>query len=295
MTNGDPPIIVGTHLPDVDVWSQRVVVALGQNPSVFTGPGTNTYLIGTGRKRILLDTGDGRDEYLPVLEQALERAGCDGLQEIVLTHGHPDHIGGVESVMRRLGEVPVRKQPCPEIDSQYSFDIDPIDEGGIVRTEGASLRALFTPGHCIDHLCYVLEEERAIFSGDNVLGIGTTVIPAQGGNLADYMRSLERLEEEDLERIYPAHGPCIEDGRRKVRQYIDHRLEREEQILAAMEGGAERVIEIVRKVYAAYPEILHPAAGQSVTSHLLKLEAGDQVERFDPAVESPLDARWRIR
>ncbi|MBW2291517.1 MAG: MBL fold metallo-hydrolase, partial [Deltaproteobacteria bacterium] len=80
---------MGSHLPDVDVWSERVVVALGQNPSAFTGPGTNTYLVGTGPRRILLDTGSGHEEYLPILEQALERAGCDGLQEIVLTHGHP--------------------------------------------------------------------------------------------------------------------------------------------------------------------------------------------------------------
>ena len=101
-----PAILLGSKLPDIDVWSDRVVVALGQNPSAFTGPGTNTYLVGTGKRRILLDTGDGREEYLPILERALVRAECEGLQEIVLTHGHPDHIGGVESIM--LG----RSNPC---------------------------------------------------------------------------------------------------------------------------------------------------------------------------------------
>ena len=102
-----PPIMLGLELPDVAVWSQRVVVALGQNPGLFTGPGTNTYLVGTGSERILLDTGEGRPEYLPVLAQALERAGGVRIQEIVLTHGHPDHIGGAASVIESHGALRV--------------------------------------------------------------------------------------------------------------------------------------------------------------------------------------------
>jgi ribonuclease/clavin/mitogillin len=289
-----PPILLGSQLPDIDVWSDRVVVALGQNPSAFTGPGTNTYLVGSGKKRILLDTGDGREEYLPILEQALERAGCDGLQEIVLTHGHPDHIGGVESVMKRFGEVTVNKRPWPETDVNYPFEITPIDDGSTIKTEGATLRGIHTPGHCPDHLCFHLEEEDAIFSGDNVLGIGTTVIPAESGSLSDYMKSLERLEAEAPVRIYPAHGPCIEDGRAKVREYIEHRLERERQILAALGNETRSVIEIVRVVYAAYPEALYPAAGQSVSSHLQKLEMEGRASREQEASSNVLESRWRL-
>jgi len=288
-----PPLLLGSHLPDIDVWSERVVVALGQNPSAFTGPGTNTYLVGTGPRRILLDTGSGHEEYLPILEQALERAGCDGLQEIVLTHGHPDHIGGAESIMRRFGEVPVSKRPWPENDAHYPFDVKAIDDGSTIKTEGATLRGIHTPGHCPDHLCFVLEEEGAIFSGDNVLGIGTTVIPAESGSLSDYMKSLERLEAERPARIYPAHGPCIEDGPAKVREYIEHRLERERQILAALGDETRKVIEIVREVYAAYPEALYPAAGQSVTSHLQKLEVEGRVQREQDSSEGVLEVRWR--
>src|SRR5882672_9767529 len=96
--SGAPAILLGTVLPDVDVWSPRVTVALGQNPGLFTGPGTNTYLVGTGRKRILLDTGQGVSAYLAVLAEALERAGYT-IQEIVLTHGHVDHIGGAADVI----------------------------------------------------------------------------------------------------------------------------------------------------------------------------------------------------
>ena len=285
-----PPVMLGMQLPDVAVWSQRVAVALGQNPSPFTGPGTNTYLVGTGARRLLLDPGQGKDEYLPVLDRALERAGCEGLQEIVLTHGHADHIGGCEQVMARYGELRVSKSPWPEVDANYSFPIRSLADGERVETEGATLRGVHTPGHAPDHLCFLLEEERALFSGDNVLGVGTTVIPSQSGDLAHYMASLERILDERPSRIYPAHGPCIEDGSAKIREYIAHRLERDAQILAALAQDPLEVGEIVKIVYAAYPESLHAAAGQSVTSHLLKLEREGRVRRTSE--KAALVASW---
>jgi endoribonuclease LACTB2 len=283
--------MLGLQLPDVDVWSERVTVALGQNPSVFTGPGTNTYLIGTGRRRLLLDPGEGRPDYLPVLERALERAGCEGIEAIVLTHGHPDHIGGVRSVLDRFGEVPVWKRPWPEVDAPRGLPLGAIDEGSVVRTEGATLRALHTPGHAPDHLCFVLEEERALFSGDNVLGVGTTVIPLQSGDLSDYMASLERMLAEAPRRIYPAHGPAIEDGAGKIREYIAHRRAREEEILAELGSAPRGVAEIVAVVYAAYPASLHAAAAQSVGHHLRKLEREGRARR--DGGNDPLAALWR--
>ncbi len=289
-----PPIMLGMSVPDVDVWSDRVAVALGQNPSPFTGPGTNTYLLGTGRRRILLDPGQGVDAYLGFLEEAMEREGCEAIQEIVLTHGHPDHIGGCEQVMKRFGELTVKKKPWPEVDEAYAFDITPIDDGDIVEAEGITLRAIHTPGHAPDHLCFMVEEEGALISGDNILGVGTTVIPAQSGDLAQYMSSLRRLRDEKPTRIYPAHGPCIEDGVAKIQEYIDHRLLRNDQILAAMKGGAQEVPAIVAIVYAAYPKALHAAAGQSVTSHLLNLEREGRVERLAGDETSPTAARWAL-
>ncbi len=285
------PVMLGMSLPDVDVWSDRVAVALGQNPGPFTGPGTNTYLLGTGKRRILLDPGQGVDGYLDFLEQAMERVGCEGLQEIVLTHGHPDHIGGCRQVMDHFGALSVKKKPWPEVDAAYDFEITPIDDGDRVSTEGVTLRAIHTPGHAPDHLCFAIEEEGSLISGDNVLGVGTTVIPASTGDLAQYMDSLERLLADEPGRIYPAHGPCIEDGPAKIREYIAHRLARDDQILAAMEGGANEVPAIVEIVYAAYPKALHAAAGQSVTSHLLKLEREGRVRREDDG-EGPTAARW---
>jgi len=284
--------MIGLRLPDVDRWSDRVVVALGQNPSLFTGPGTNTYLVGTGKRRILLDTGQGSDRYIPVLESALERAGCENIQEIVLTHGHPDHIGGAAAVIERYGAMRVSKQPWEGVDDRYNLEVTPIGDGSIVRTEGATLRAVHTPGHAEDHLCFMLEEEGSVFSGDNVLGIGTTVIPSDGGDLVEYMDSLERLLAQNPTAIYPAHGPVIVDGKAKIREYIAHRYEREGQIVAALSEGPLDVPAIVARVYVGYPESLHAAAGESVFSHLRKLEREGRVTGTD--VDANVDARWEL-
>jgi glyoxylase-like metal-dependent hydrolase (beta-lactamase superfamily II) len=287
-----PPVLLGLSLPDVDLWSERVVVALGQNPGVFTGPGTNTYLVGTGRERLLLDTGQGLPAYLPVLERALERAGGARIREIVLTHGHPDHLGGVASVRERFGELRVSKRPWPGVDEAAGCEIAPIDDGAVIQVEGATLRAVHAPGHAEDHLCFVLEEERALFSGDNVLGVGTTVIPGRGGSLRDYLRSLERLLREAPGAIYPAHGPRIEDGAAKLREYIAHRLDRERQVLEALGDGLARVPEMVKRIYAAYPEALHAPAAASVAAHLRKLEREGRVARdSEPDARR---ARWRL-
>jgi ribonuclease/clavin/mitogillin len=284
--------MVDLQLPDVDRWSDRVVVALGQNPGVFTGPGTNTYLIGTGKRRILLDTGQGKDTYLPVLDRALEQAGCEGIQEIVLTHGHEDHIGGAKSIVDRYGDLKISKRPWAGVDENHDVAITPIGDGSVVRTEGATLRAIHAPGHAEDHLCFVLEEEGALFSGDNVLGIGTTLIPGQGGDLLQYLDSLERLLAQKPGVIYPAHGPLIQDGEAKIREYIAHRQKREDQILAAIGASSLTIVEIVELVYAGYPSSLHWAAGETVGSHLRKLETEARVTTVPD--RDAAQVRWKL-
>jgi glyoxylase-like metal-dependent hydrolase (beta-lactamase superfamily II) len=133
------------------------------------------------------------------------------------------------------------------------------------------LRAIFTPGHAPDHLCYYLVEERALFTGDVILGAGTTVIPDDTGDLGQYMESLRRLLELDTETIYPAHGPVIRNPKQKIREYIAHRELRDLQVLDAIEDGPLEVMAIVKKIYFDVPEYLHPAAASSVRSHLKKL------------------------
>ena len=285
-----PETMIGLELPDVERWSERVVVVRAQNPGIFTGPGTNTYLVGTGASRILLDAGEGVPAYLPVLERALAEAGC-GIQEIVLTHGHADHMGGVPSVLARYGPLRVSKLARPGCDACEGIDLTLLDDGAIVRTEGATLRALHAPGHAADHCCFVLEEERAAFSGDNVLGVGTTFIPADGGDLDDYLRSLQRLLDEAPGVLYPAHGPRVPDGVAKIHQYIEHRHQREREVLAALERGGSSVRDIVEFVYAGYPEALHSPARHSVCAHLITLEREARVRR---AGDDPFEARWAL-
>jgi glyoxylase-like metal-dependent hydrolase (beta-lactamase superfamily II) len=288
----DAPTMIGLELPDIDAWSDRAVVVLGQNPGPFTGPGTNSYLIGSGRQRILLDPGEGIAQYLPVLESALERTGCTGIQELVITHAHHDHMGGIASVLERFGPLRVSKKPWPGTDEDYGVEIHAIDDGAVIGTEDATLRAIHTPGHSPDHLSFMLEEDGALISGDNILGVGTAVIPLDSGDLHDYMGSLGRVLAETPRRIYPAHGPLIEDGVAKIREYIDHRSDRERQIVAALEPGAKTVMEIVEIVYAAYPKVLHPAAAQSVSQHLLKLEREERAVRQTRG--EPLSSSWAL-
>jgi len=311
MSKDTPEILEGTKLPDIDVLSPLVAVALGQNPSQFTGPGTNTFLVGSGPKRILLDTGSGHDEYMPVLEEAIARVGCKEIEGIVLTHAHPDHIGGVNQVRKHFGSMPVYKLPWPtdggvtgpgpgpdhgptdpeglaNPDALADGELELLEHGDVVETEGARLRAIFTPGHSPDHLCFLIEEEQNLFSGDNVLGIGTTVIPAESGNLGDYMDSLERILAENPHEIYPAHGPRIKNGTQKIEEYLSHRRDREQQVLDALAAGDQDAMTMVRRIYVGYPESLYSAAAQSVTSHLKKLERDGRVQsNHDQTLWSP--------
>jgi glyoxylase-like metal-dependent hydrolase (beta-lactamase superfamily II) len=269
--------MIGLDMPDIAVWSERVTVVLGQNPGPFTGPGTNTYLLGTSRRPILLDTGQGVPQYLPLLERGLrERHGSDALQSIVLTHGHADHIGGVESVQRRFGPLSVAKKPWDKLDGGLA--VEAVDEGSEIRTDDVTLQAIWTPGHAWDHLCWYMPEEHALFTGDVVLGAGTTVIPPDG-DLGDYLHSLHRLLELDLAVIYPAHGPQIRQPREKIESYLAHRALRDEQILAGLRDGVRTVGALVKRMYSDVPDFLHAAAAMSVTAHLRKLEREGVVAR----------------
>jgi ribonuclease/clavin/mitogillin len=281
--------MIGIKLPDYARYTPRVAFVLGQNPGMFTGPGTNTYLVGSGKRPLLLDTGAGVAAYADLLVKGVaELSNSRELDKIVATHGHADHIGGVRQIREKFGEVEVLKMPWPERDSALKAAPDTIlDADSVVTTEGATLRAVFTPGHAPDHLCYYLVEEKALFTGDVVLGAGTTVIPEEGGDLALYMDSLRRLLEMDVETIYPAHGPVIHNPRQKIREYIAHRELRENQVLDALKQGPLDTMSIVKKIYTDVPEFLHQAAASSVRSHLKKL--------IKEGAVSEVQDRWALR
>ena len=241
---------------------------LGLNPGLMTGPGTNTYLVGR-RDPIVIDTGAGVPEYVPLFAQYLAERGWTQPSRIILTHRHRDHLGGVEQLRARFAGLAVAKMI--HRDTGLPEATTNLRDGQVVEGEGVTLVAVHTPGHASDHLCYYLREEKALFTGDVILGGSTTVIPAEDGDLGDYLASLRRLQGLDVERIYPAHGPVIENAPAKIREYIDHRLERERQILAALADGLDTISAMVERIYAAVPKSLHPVAAQSVESHLKKL------------------------
>jgi len=274
--------MIGLKLPDYARLSPRVATVLGHNPGPFTGPGTNTYIVGTGRRPLLLDTGIGVPKWAELLPIGLkELANSDEFEKIVLTHAHMDHIGGVKDAHRLFGHVDVYKKPWPGHDEPAGVPVSVIDVSVEKKTQGATLRAVFTPGHAPDHLCYYLVEEKALFTGDVVLGAGTTIIPDETGDLGQYMDSLRRLLALDVEKIYPAHGPVIKDAKRKIQEYISHRELRERQVLEAIKDGPLEVTAIVKKIYTDVPEFLHPAAAQSMRSHLKKLRNEGRVVEHD--------------
>jgi hydroxyacylglutathione hydrolase len=279
---------IDPNFPKTATVSGLVGRVLGLNPGMMTGPGTNTYLLGR-RDPILLDTGAGVPEYMNELAGYLAERGWTQPSRVVLTHRHRDHLGGVPHLRERFRGLPVGKMV--HRDAELPEGIEGLRDGATIRGDGVTLRAIYTPGHASDHLCYYLEEENAVFTGDVVLAGSTTVIPAEDGDLLDYMSSLKRLQQLGVRRIYPAHGPVVEDGPALIAEYIEHRLLRERQILEVLGGGPATIPAIVERVYAAVPKNLHAMAGQSVASHLKKLAREGRVHEH-PVTDAP--SRWEL-
>ncbi|MGZ8676103.1 MAG: MBL fold metallo-hydrolase [Solirubrobacterales bacterium] len=227
-------------MPDPDV---QLIVA--PNPGPMTLDGTNTYLVGRG-PAIVIDPGPEDRGHIEAVRKAGEERG--GIEGVLVTHSHEDHIGGVEL----LGIEPTR----------------PAD-GEVV----GGLKTLATPGHAEDHLCFLTGT--ILFCGDLILGEGSTIVPPadQGGSLADYMDSLRRLAGLDLDLIYPGHGPAIADPAAKIAEYIEHRESRERRLLAALERGERSRMALLKEVWDDVPEQLLPAAAYAMQAHLEKLEA----------------------
>jgi ribonuclease/clavin/mitogillin len=261
---------------------------LGLNPGMMTGPGTNTYLVG-GRDPILIDTGAGVPDYVPLMERYLGERGFTQPSRVILTHRHRDHMGGVDQLRGRFKGLRVAKMV--HRDSGLPEPMDDLRDGQTVEGEGVTLIPIHTPGHASDHLCYYLVEEKALFTGDVILGGSTTVIPSEDGDLVDYLDSLRRLQRLDLRRIYPAHGPVIEDAPAKIQEYIDHRMLRERQILEALGDGLPTIPAMVERIYAEVPKALHPTAAMSVESHLKKLKKEGRVRE---TVVKDAPSRWAL-
>ncbi len=258
-------------------FTNAIRIILGQNPGLRTGQGTNTYLLGRERL-ILVDTGAGMSAYDPLLREAVD-ALKGSLSLILVTHGHRDHVGGIGAVRRMYPKAKARKFLVGEPASTF----EPIVPGVRIHVEDLTLIPIHTPGHATDHLCFYWVEERGLFSGDLILGEGTAVIPRNGGSMTEYLESLERLRAFDIQRIYPGHGPIIQDPQAKIAEYIEHRRMRERQVLDALRGGAKTIREMVARNYKDVPKALYRLAEESLWNHLVKLEGEHRVRRTQKA------------
>ena len=278
-----------SNISKIEKLSSRVIRILGCNSSPMTLQGTNTYLVGTGKSRILIDTGSPSvPEYTKNLKSCLQSFGENfpiKLQALVLTHWHEDHVGGIKDVLNEVVEekcLPLLKFPLSEnekppgnLSSTYTF----LSDGEIIKTEGATLKVVFTPGHTEDHISLHLLEENAIFCADCVLGEGTAVFE----DLYDYMNSLNILLEYKPSLMYPGHGKVISDPVQHISNYISHRMNREMQILSFLENCKCPVtsVDIVVGVYKGLSENLIKAAEKNVLNHLSKLVKDGKVKVFD--------------
>jgi glyoxylase-like metal-dependent hydrolase (beta-lactamase superfamily II) len=214
------------------------------NPGPMTLEGTNTYLVGRD-PAVVIDPGPDDAGHLEAVRQSADGRG--GIGTVLLTHSHGDHSEGAKA----LGIEPA----VLEDDTQI-----------------AGLTAIATPGHAADHFCFLLD--RACFTGDLILGEGSTIVGPRdmGGSLADYMRSLERLRQLDLEVLYPGHGPEVTDPEAKIAEYVEHRMMRERRLIAALERGERSQAALLAEVWDDVPEHLRGAAQIAMQAHLEKLE-----------------------
>lgn len=273
-------------IPAVTKLSSRVIRILGCNPSPMTLQGTNTYLLGTGKSRILVDTGDDDvPQYITHLRHVLKHEQCN-LEHIIITHWHHDHIGGLKNVMETQKNCKVWKYSRAESEElPDDVNIEILKDKQEIAVEGATVKIIHTPGHTTDHIVLYLKEENAVLSGDCVLGEGTAVFE----DLYEYMKSLEHILKLNPDIIYPGHGNIIQEPLKKIQYYIDHRNQRENQILDVLETNRYNdftEMDLVKLIYTDTSPKLYDAAAYNVNHHLVKLLKENKVQK--------VNGKWKI-
>lgn len=239
-------------------------VVLAPNPGLMTGPGTNQYLLGDGDV-LQLDAA-------PLDAENRRRLAAAGPQasRLLLTHIHPDHVGGAHELARPVSVH--RSRAGFALGGRPLAPATLLDDGDDVAWSGGRLAVVHTPGHESGHCCFYEPERRWLFTGDTVLSTGTTIVAPPDGDMRAYLASLRRLRALDVAVIFPGHGPPVDQPQALLDQYLAHRLERERQILEALGEGPAEVAALVSRIYVG----LHPglvwAAGLTVRAHLTKLE-----------------------
>jgi glyoxylase-like metal-dependent hydrolase (beta-lactamase superfamily II) len=245
---------------------------------MMTGPGTNTYLVGD-KDLAVIDPGPAIDSHIA----AVLAAGAGRIRWVVCTHTHMDHSPAAQAIKAATGAV-LLGRPAPGLPGQdASFVPDRVvEDGDRLMLSGLSLRALHTPGHASNHLCYLLENTRMLFTGDHVMQGSTVVINPPDGDMRAYLASLELLLGEDILILAPGHGYLIGEPHREARRLIRHRMAREQKVVSALARlGAPTPEELVLEVYDDVSPRLHGVALRSLAAHLGKLAAEGRVHAAD--------------
>ena len=286
----------GVEYGRADQVSPLIRRVIAENPSKFTYRGTGTYIVGRGEV-VVIDPGPVLDSHREALSSALTD---DTVRAILVTHCHADHSPLAAWLEQETGAPTVAYGPHPRPDPEeadeeiddgvkleeaidFEFSPSVVARDGDVVFEGAGLTftAVYTPGHTSNHLCFAMAEESALFTGDHVMGWSTTVVSPPDGDMAAYIDSLRKVAARSDAVLWPTHGPPRHDGSEYVRALVDHRLERERQVLDALAGGVDTIPAMVAELYADVREELHKPAGHSVLGHLVKLVAEGRVAVAD--------------
>jgi glyoxylase-like metal-dependent hydrolase (beta-lactamase superfamily II) len=292
------------HYGRVEQVSPLIRRVIAENPSKFTYRGTGTYIVGHGDV-VVIDPGPRLDSHRDALATALSG---ERVRAILITHCHSDHSPLAAWLQDDTGAPTYAFGPHPQPDPKWEalseddnqHDADEAGSGMPTMEEsidfaftptvalrdgdlvpdlpGLTFTAVHTPGHTSNHMCWALAEERALFTGDHIMGWSTTVVSPPDGDMADYIASLRKVAARDDATLWPTHGPSRDDAAAYVTALVDHRLERERGVLTALDAGLATVREIVALLYADVRAELHKPAGMSVWSHLLKLVAEGEVE-----------------
>ena len=253
------------------------------NPGMMTGPGTNTYLVGEDDVAVI-DPGPRIDRHI----DAIQAQSPGRVRWILCTHTHPDHSPGAAPLSAATGAELVGI-PAPDgkvQDKTFHPDVVPQD-GDVLEGPGFALRAVHTPGHASNHLCFRHEAHRMLFTGDHIMAGSTVVIDPPDGNMKHYLESLERLKDLDLASLAPGHGPVIDDPLEIVDWLIDHRLKREAHVVEEMRAHPNKTLwDLTPFVYQDVDEKLHRLASRSLLAHLQKLEAD--------GLATCVDERWSL-
>ncbi|WP_300379260.1 MBL fold metallo-hydrolase [Henriciella sp.] len=266
---------------------------IANNPGPFTYTGTGVYIIGHGEVAVI-DPGPEQAEHFEALKEILKD---EKVTHVLVTHGHSDHSplaqpladwAGCKTYAKNCG-VPTAKGELGSADD-LGFQPDVlIGDGDVFSGPGWTLETIETPGHTCNHICFALREENACFTGDHIMGWSTTIVAPPDGNMGDYMRSLDRIEDRNFDILWPTHGsPIREDVNGFIGAYRQHRLDREAAIIKHLKAGETSIPKMVESMYANVDKKLHPAAALSVLGHMLKLVEEGYVETpaKEPSVRS---------